>query len=563
MRKFLFVLCCGIAVLASGVTGARSQAASPSGQTKPEEQFKPRWQLGQRWLIETTRTAFHTDEPTRVGKPVRWQFTVLGRERVGGKLCFRTEIICKSIEGVPATTIWVDEKTLTLVQVETGLIVQGEVRWLKERYDSASSSGSPVVSPLGPVPLDLPVFATKRPNADLYEYKALQVDEDDRPADDLVFAVEVRQNIKQARGKQTYQVSLKSSGREVRQLWKAGQPWPSFSSNGGTTSRLVHVSDTLVAVADVAETAVRRTAQTPRVAIDRSGMVINGTDEGRSRVKPWSGYWFQKRQGWMIRHLRKHDMVTGKQAASWEARQKDPRTALQWAGYCHAWAAASVMEREPRGPRTVKGANGRSITLSVADQKAWLTICHDDDESDHWGKRYPDGDYQDIYPDVLWKCLRTYVKQRGVPLIIDRDPGPAVWNHPVYQYRVTHRPFGSNGQRLATMEIWMADDQVPPSFVGTKTMKKTYQFTFRLKGKALVMGSAKWYGHSQKDHPDFAWYPTLVKAKNPYVKPTVVRRMLGGARSSATVRRVSDRSSLELFRTDDASDLFRTAWTER
>src|SRR5262249_2522490 len=152
----------GIAVLA---TGANCRAASPSAQ-KTEEQLKPRWQLGQRWEIETTRTAFHTDEPSRVGKPVRWQFTVVGRDRVGGKPCFRTEIICKSIEGVPATTIWVEQKTLALVQVETGLIVQGEVRWLKERYDGGSN-GSPVVSPLGPVPLDLPVFATRRPNANL------------------------------------------------------------------------------------------------------------------------------------------------------------------------------------------------------------------------------------------------------------------------------------------------------------------------------------------------------------------------------------------------------------
>jgi hypothetical protein len=311
------------------------------------------------------------------------------------------------------------------------------------------------------------------------------------------------------------------------------------------------------------QTTSRLGTAVPRLTIDRSPLQVNGTDEGRSRIKPWSSYWFQKRQGRMIQHLRKYDALLGTQAARWEARATAKST-VQWAGYCHAWAAASVMEREPRAPRTVKGPNGRSITLSVADQKAWLIICNDYVESEQYGsKADASGDYRDINPDLLWKCLRTYVKQRGVPLLIDRDPSPAIWNHPVYRYRVTHRSFGPNGLRLGTMEIWMADDNVRPDVVGTKTMKKTYQFTFRLNGKALVAGSAKWYGHSQKDHPDFAWYPTVVKAKNPHVKPATVRRMLGGTRSSATVRRLPDRSSLGLVRGDGASDLVRTAWTER
>ena len=64
---------------------------------------------------------------------------------------------------------------------------------------------------------------------------------------------------------------------------------------------------------------------------------------------------------------------------------------------------------------------------------------------------------------------------------MDIDPGPAVWNHPVYRYRVTHRPFGSNGQRLGRMELWLADDKVQPDYVGTRLLKNTYQFTFRMR----------------------------------------------------------------------------------
>src|SRR5262249_11343835 len=162
------------------------------------------------------------------------------------------------------------------------------------------------------------------------------------------------------------------------------------------------------------------------------------------------------------------------------------------------------------------------LTLSVGDQKALLTVCHDGDDAVPHGKRYPKGDYQDIYPDRLWRCLANYVKQRRVPLILDTDPGPAVWNYPVYRYRITHKPQGPNGLRLATMTLWMADANVAPDYIGTGDRVKTYQFTFRLKGRTVVMGSGQWYGHSRKDHPDFAWYPTAVRPKNPHVHTATV-----------------------------------------
>jgi hypothetical protein len=244
----------------------------------------------------------------------------------------------------------------------------------------------------------------------------------------------------------------------------------------------------------------------------------------------------------MLRALQKYDLLTGRQAAAWETRAKDPRTARQWTGYCHAWAAASVVEREPRAPRTVSGLTGRSQVLSVGDQKAWLTICHDQDESVAYGERYnggPQNNAQDIYPDQLWRCLRLYVKQRGAPLIVDLDAGVQIWNYPVYRYRVTHGPHTTAGLRLGKMELWMADDNVHPNFVGTKVKKKTYQFTFRMNGKALVLGSGRWYGASRKDHPDFAWYPTMVRPKNPHIQTASVRRLLGARASSLALRPVA------------------------
>jgi hypothetical protein len=522
---------------------------------------RPKWQIGQRWIVETTRKTAHIAARTpTASRPVRWQFTVLRQERVGGKNCFRVAIACRSVEGVPGMTIWVDTDTLALRQVETGLLVQGEVRWVTERYDS-EDAGSPVIGVLSALPLELPVFSPRGSRSGRFDYRAVMGDDGDRPADDLAFAVAVEQSVTPARATPaTYEVRLRSNGREVRQKWKSGLPWPSYSSSGGSTSRLVDVIDVVPVALEA--TPARRTAVVRSSTPSRSIMNVSGVDEGQARFTPWSGYWWKARDGGILSPLRKYDLMTGKRSADWERQDKDPRVAPPWEGYCHAWSAASVMEREPRAPRTVSGPTGRSITLSVADQKAWLTICHAQDEATPYGTRYNGSgdDPQDIYPDLLWRCLRLYVKQRGVPLIVDTDPGKQIWNYPVFRYRVTHRPHSTPGVRLGTMEIWMADDQVPPNFIGTKVKKKTYQFTFRMKGKALVMGSGRWYGASRQDHPDFAWYPTMVKPKNPHINPTLVRRMLGARNPSVAMRPAPQRPA-DLLRVRGSNDLLGGSWT--
>jgi hypothetical protein len=36
-------------------------------------------------------------------------------------------------------------------------------------------------------------------------------------------------------------VRLETAERKVRQVWQPGMPWPSFSDNGDTVSRLIKV----------------------------------------------------------------------------------------------------------------------------------------------------------------------------------------------------------------------------------------------------------------------------------------------------------------------------------
>jgi hypothetical protein len=254
-------------------------------------------------------------------------------------------------------------------------------------------------------------------------------------------------------------------------------------------------------------------------------------EEAQAKFVPWSGYWWPHVDGGIIEPLKKYDKLTGKKAAAWEGQTYPAGPGVpDWAGYCHAWSSSSIMEREPKQP-VKPAAQGDALELSVGDQKGLLCACHSHDECNSYGQRndgQPDADPEDLRPDELWRLLKLYVKQQGVPLVLDIDPGPAVWNYPIYAYRAEYSPNGEPGQYLVRMTIWLADDAVPPDYVGTKVRKQDYQFTCQMQGGSVVMGSAKWIGPSKEDHPDFAWYPMVQRAENPEVEYAAVQKLLAG-----------------------------------
>lgn len=245
-------------------------------------------------------------------------------------------------------------------------------------------------------------------------------------------------------------------------------------------------------------------------------------DEAMARYVPWSGSYWPIRDGWLIQGpLRKYDLLTGHRASQREMQENPPSpTTPDWYGYCHAWSAAAVMDREPVQVRTPKSQGGMVVPLGIGDQKGMLTACHTDDIAQHYGVRFrgePGEDGQDIYPDELWRVLRLYIKERGVPIIVDTEAGVQVWNYLVYAYRVRYRPMDASNRCFAEMSLWMADDSVPPDIIGAQVAKQTYYFTFQLRDGSAVLGSGRWYGPSVGDHPDFAWFPYLARAENPEI----------------------------------------------
>jgi hypothetical protein len=252
-------------------------------------------------------------------------------------------------------------------------------------------------------------------------------------------------------------------------------------------------------------------------------------DEGTASFRPWSGYWWPFSAGGLSEPLAKYDRLTGQQAVDWEEEQgrTDPK-APPWFGYCHGQAAAGIMEREPQTPGKISTSD-ESLYITIGDQKGWLVACHTHDLVEIHGERFghagSESNPDDLRPEHLWHILQLYIRERGVPVVLDVEPGVEVWNYPVFQYTVRYRPTDTPGVFRATLTLWMSDISVPPDYVGVRVCKHTYTFSFRMQGNAVVMGSGRWTGLSRQDHPDFAWYPYAAVAENPHVHYDAVQRL--------------------------------------
>jgi hypothetical protein len=242
------------------------KADPPKAGEAGAEQIKPRWRPGQKWEVETlSRQLPFGSNPGREPKPkaVLWEFTVLEPEKVAGQPCYRVQVQAKvGQRKQPMTTLWLDQKSMALRQVQTQLPVQGAFRTVTESYQTAGGQPSPVMSPLTVIPLDMPVFL-EGTKGQKFTYEAVSGPEGKKDPGDVSFAFEVEQDVARASdadvkalqgkglltedftkdlaAKPFVEVKLKTYDRKVRQLWQAGLPWPAYSSNGVTQARLVRV----------------------------------------------------------------------------------------------------------------------------------------------------------------------------------------------------------------------------------------------------------------------------------------------------------------------------------
>lgn len=115
-----------------------------------------------------------------------------------------------------------------------------------------------------------------------------------------------------------------------------------------------------------------------------------------------------------------------------------------WFGHCNAWAAAAIIEPEPRRSVTVDG-----ITFTGGDVKALITEGWMEIQSSFWATRNnahdtdedrADVSFRDMTPAGFHILFADQIGLRDKSFVIDRYTGSQVWNQPVKAYRAKCEP---------------------------------------------------------------------------------------------------------------------------
>jgi len=255
--------------------------------------------------------------------------------------------------------------------------------------------------------------------------------------------------------------------------------------------------------------------------------------------RPWNGYWWPIINGGLCTGLdynqhpspmEKYDFATGQQylATMWELENHYNPDAPNWWGHCNGWAASSVVEEEPSHKSTYN-----SVVFYVGDIKGLLAECYQNAYGTVYGTRYTgdngDDAFNDINPLDFQNVLETYLKDNGIPILIDADPTEEIWTYPLYRYELSYTDEGST--RHVVLKIYCATDIYdtgtldPDDTDDTHFFTKTYTYdlTLDINGNPI---SGQWTGTSVNDHPDFAWYPEHIASTNPYVSLETVHTII-------------------------------------
>jgi hypothetical protein len=256
-------------------TGLAQAPAEPSLQRSASVQpLAPQWNLGDKWTVEAVGRPLQARRGGALPamRPIQWQFALSRFEKSLQHDCYRVEIRClESKDGHPLTVLLVDRDSRALRQVTTEIPVPGGFQSMTVSYDFEAGQPGAVLGPLTALPIDLPAaLHGGAKGLESYQYTASIGPPERKEVGELAFAHDVEQRVaplaaadvrqlltgafaKSLEGegfakslsdealaaKPVTDVRLKSAGREIRQLWQSGQPWPIYCDNGYCVSRLV------------------------------------------------------------------------------------------------------------------------------------------------------------------------------------------------------------------------------------------------------------------------------------------------------------------------------------
>jgi len=236
-------------------------------------------------------------------------------------------------------------------------------------------------------------------------------------------------------------------------------------------------------------------------------------------AKPWNGYWWPMVEGALINGkgyrgypstLNKYDarFVLGGKTTTWELAHHFNPDGPAWHGHCNGWAAASVSEVEPTAT-----VNDEGYTFYIGDLKGLWTMYY----QAATGTVYLGSGGESMDPLTFQTVLQEYLRDNGIPLLMDSDPTEEVWTWPIYSYTMDWTDDGDI--RHVILNVWTSTDGVSPDDVNSNYESFDYTYDLTLSGGEPVSG--EWTGDSVADHPAFCWYPEEVVAGKSSVNPYI------------------------------------------
>jgi hypothetical protein len=200
----------------------------------------------------------------------------------------------------------------------------------------------------------------------------------------------------------------------------------------------------------------------------------------------------------------------------------NPHTA-SWHGMCNGWSMSAVQFDEPQ-PKDLKNPDGVMIPFGSSDIKGLLSYyaqfeadvkvnyvggqCHPG-----LGHLFHDDACADINPGAMHVVLANQLGLKKQAFMMDRDPGPQIWNQPVYGFTstVTGSAVSKAAQGVQVHTSILYTDELDKS--SWTAVGNTPQFThdtlemdyiLDLDASGNIVGGSYING---SDHPDLFWQP--------------------------------------------------------
>jgi hypothetical protein len=201
--------------------------------------------------------------------------------------------------------------------------------------------------------------------------------------------------------------------------------------------------------------------------------------------------------------------------------------ATWWKGLCDGWTMSANQFKEP-APMDVTNADGIVIPFGSSDIKgllAYYAQFRSGVRQVYVGGQcrgltgiFGGSSCSDINPGAMHVILTNQLGLRNQAFAMDRDPGPQIWNQPIFGFKTTvlgsARSDGASGVLVHTT-IFYTDELDQSSFtpVGNTSSfasdKVEMEYTLDLDASGNIVGGS--YSHNS-DHPDLMW-----KAAGPIV----------------------------------------------